>query len=241
MTLFDKAITDPDLTALAYHKYKQSLSVRANVENPVMLLTHVEVHEREIVSRLALLLEKEVTEMNFRVTIQAEVYFEIAGMILDKYSTETFEDILLALDFFKKGKLSIKAQNIMRISSAVIIDIIDAYLMEHKIPDRETYNTSKHISTDDGERNPLPHAEVAKRARAAIHQMTMRKLERKEKKKVEVAKSPLNSYEEFAKNALKAMNDIPTSELTPYINSFPEEHRKMLTGIANTLIRDRRK
>lgn len=206
-----------------------------------MIQTHLRVHKQELVDRIALYLDKEIQGLNYKVTLSNTEIFELTGLIIDKYQYETFEDIVLAWYYFKQGKLSIKASDTYRISVPVCIEIMDAYMMEHKIPAREQYHSGQSSFSKEEKQNPLSYAELAKRAREAINEMTLRKHSKKSEERGEIQKSALNDYGEFEKIAIEQLSEIPTEEMGKYLMTFPYSQREILKKIAKKLISERRK
>jgi hypothetical protein len=235
-SLLTAADTSNDPSSLGYVRYKTSLDVRRTVSDPVFLSDHVKAHKGLVIDALALTLEKEISDLNFKATLNAEQIFELAGMLLDKWRFETLEDVVLAFYKFKQGALSVKINSMYKFSVADAWLIFDAYITEIKAEERENFNRNKYkLVPDEETTNAIPNEELAKKARRLIADMTERKHKRAEARKPVVKPSNLTSMKYLIMEIKEKFANVAPENVDAVIKTYKESDRPLVKQILGEL------
>lgn len=217
-------------SAMEMVMYQQSLTVRQSNENPVFIQEHVKANVKVTASLISLLLQKELAKMNFRNTLTEDQCVECTGLILDKYRMETLEDLILAFRKFTLNQLpGLDIQKFYKIGIPDVIKIIDTYMLEVKIPDRERMhreNKPQAVGTEYRKAKP-------ETVRKMVSDYMKESREAKEAKKKEASKDKpmnpmLNNYSDMIKELAKIMDGKSDDELEKIYSMYPLHQRKYL-------------
>ena len=133
---------------IVYHEYVQALKVEDQLTNTTSIQKVAQANKPVLVKILVTILQKELKSMNFAQGLGSPEIHEIAMLVTEKFGAETIEDFMLAFHYFKLGRLSFKPAKLYRISFAEVMQILDAYNLEHKIPKREEMHRRAHLDED---------------------------------------------------------------------------------------------
>lgn len=212
-------------------KYRQGLSVRENLINPVFIKDHMIAEPTATSDYIILLLGREIGKLNFTKTVSSPAHLaDLTEIVCDKYRYETLEDIVLAFKMFTSNMIpGLNVTEFFKLSIADVVHIIDTYLLEVKIPERERIERENKPKTDDSNHRKASPEQVRKIMGAWEKERREEKQKERQEREKDTPVNPiLQNYGSMIKEIKRMLRGKSDKEVDMIRNTFPYHHRKFV-------------
>lgn len=181
-----------------YSSYQRELTVRQQVVEPKLISKEIKDKGGPAVgAMISLIIRHELELLNYTKSLSPHQCLDAAMAVIDKYRNDTVDDVILAFKYFKQNRLpSMPPSKVFKIGVPEVIMIIDAYMLEIKIPDRESYHKElsqvKNEPTKDEQGKKADPEYVRKLVAQFERDQIMRKQKRREEELANRVTSPVN-------------------------------------------------
>lgn len=230
----EKGVINP----IKYADYVRDIDLPTVINKPLTIRSLAKANKTGTIKVLVAILRIEIEKLNFTKTIQGPQIHEAAMLVFDKFGAETFDDILLAFWKFKLGELSINVRDLFKLSPADIVQIIQAYNLEIKIPERERLRRSEIVNAPR-EGTPMSFKELNEKARKYREDKVREKVRQRKENEQEVKNHPEHVFMAMRNRFYHAYRKMKRAEMVIQLANQPKELKPYVLALMNEILEKR--